>query len=217
MTCHSQHAMSKECSIEHFDKLVGFTMPSETWTFLMCYTSSSLSRRKNIEMLYWYSKMSVYGTICVLFAVQKSNHAINLIDRLKEPQYAPLEYFIMQANCMLMEYGEKIESTYFNIPLNIRNIMVGASKYTVDFDNNASPPSERVRCSKLMMKGSMEDVEVEESPQEESSVEGGEDCDEEFKGSDEDEEVADVPQEDDNDLVMLDPKEITLIGCLLGN
>ncbi len=56
-----------------------------------------------------------------------------------------------------------------------------------------SPPSEKVSHNKLVMNGNMEEVEVEESPQEESSVEGKEDSDDGIEGGDEDEEVNNVP------------------------
>ncbi len=84
-----------------------------------------------------------------------------------------MKYFVLQADCMLMEYGEQFESTYFNIPKNVKNIMGDPSKYNVNLDSNVFSPSEKVPCSKLMMKGSTDKVEVEELPWEESSVEGG--------------------------------------------
>ncbi len=83
LTRHSEHAMFKECSIEHFGKEVGFTKPSETQfggnliaalqllrlkqALLMCVSASpSLSRRKSIEKLYWYFKRNAFGTMCLL-------------------------------------------------------------------------------------------------------------------------------------------------------
>mmetsp|Transcript_13597 Transcript_13597/g.28720 ORF Transcript_13597/g.28720 Transcript_13597/m.28720 type:complete len:120 (-) Transcript_13597:50-409(-) len=98
-----------------------------------------------------------------------------------------LKNCVLQANRMLMEYGEQIKSTYFNIPQSVKNIMGDTSKYNVDFDSNISPHSEKVPHSNLLMKGSTEKVEVEELPRQESSVEGREDSDEEIEGDDKDE------------------------------
>ncbi len=47
----------------------------------------------------------------------------------------------MQADCMLMECGPKIELAYAVIPQNVKNIMGNTSKYTVDF-NNSTPTLE---------------------------------------------------------------------------
>ncbi len=84
-----------------------------------------------------------------------------------------LKYFVLQADQMLLEYREQIESTYFNIPQDVKNIMGDISKYNVDFDSNISLCSEKIPHSKLLIKVSTEEVEVEELPWEEPSVEGG--------------------------------------------
>ncbi len=46
---------------------------------------------------------------------------------------------------------------------------------------------------------------------------GGKDGDEEIEGGDEDKEADAVPQDDGDDLVLSDPKGLTLSGCLVGN
>ncbi len=69
----------------------------------------------------------------------------------------------------------------------------------------------------LKLKGSIIEEEVEDSPWEESSVEGGEDIDEELEDSNDDEEAKGVPQEDCDDLVLSDPEGNTLMGCLMLN
>jgi len=77
--------MFKECFIEHFGKLVGSTKPSETQfsgnliaalrllrlkvTLLMCIRKPEFIKKYKIEMLYWYFRKSVFGTMCLLFAM----------------------------------------------------------------------------------------------------------------------------------------------------
>lgn len=59
--------------------------------------------------------------------------------------------------------------------------------------------------------------EVEDAPWEDSSLEGGNDSDEEFEDSNEDEEAEGIPQEYGDDLVLLDTEGNTLKGHLMLN
>ncbi len=104
----------------------------------------------------------------------------------------------------MVEYGEQIESTYFNIPQNVKNVMGDMSKYIFDFDSNIYPLSEKIPHRKLILKGSKEEGKVDNLPWKESSVEGEED-------SDEDGEAKDVSQEDRNNLVLSEPEGLTLL------
>ncbi len=79
----------------------------------------------------------------------------------------------MQADHMLMEYGLDVELAYVSIPQNMKNNMGNRSKYTAYFDDNTSPPKEKVPGSMLKMKGSTTEEEVDDSSWEEFSV-GGE-------------------------------------------
>ncbi len=78
-------------------------------------------------------------------------------------------------------------------------------------------PQDKIPRSMLKLKGSILEEEVDDSPWEESSVEGGEVINEELEDSNNDEEAKGVPQEGANDSVLLDPEGNTLRGHLMLN
>ncbi len=83
-TRHSEHAMFKECSIEYYGKVVGFTKPSETQfggnliaalrllclkkALLMCIRKPKFVKKRKHRDVVLVLRRNVFGTMSLLFA-----------------------------------------------------------------------------------------------------------------------------------------------------
>lgn len=225
-TRHSEYAMFQECVQEHYGRVLGFTKPSETRfggnliaalrllrlkaPLLMCIRKPQfVKRNKHRNIVIALQKECVWDFV---FAVCRAFHPIMQLIRLcdsKVPNMHLLKYFVMQADCMLMEYGPKIETTFAAIPKNIRDIMGDAEDYNVGFEELPSDQLKTPRA-KLMSKGNDDD--------EDSSIDESSDEEEEMEELKSDGEYQLMVEEDDwgDDLILTDPEGVSVTGRFLA-